>query len=209
MKVHVGVGFFVFVSMFLLLCVSGVAVSRADMGGSLVWEAQVSSSGMQVASPVLQSGVNYRVVVNDSWVYDALANLGADAQYYTTDYHNTWMWGNYHALPNNESFLQIDGQNVNWGPFSNGDTGHTYVTNLTGEGKSVIFQIFDWMGGNLSNVYCHLTVQIYKECKCTVGGYIVEPNAVNASWIMGVGFPLVAAVLAVPAAVYYKKRRSA
>ena len=208
MKVHVGVGVFVLVSLFLLICVSVVVVSRADIGESLVWEAQVSSSGVAVASPVLQLGLDYRVVVNDSWVYDVQANLGADAQYYTTDYHDTWMWGNYYALPNGESFLQIDGQNVNWGPFSNGDTGHTYGINLTGEGTSVSFRIVDWIDENYSNNYCHLTVQIYEESSSTcVGGYIVDPKAVNVSWIAGAS--LVAAVLVVPAVAFYKKRRSA
>jgi hypothetical protein len=205
MRVRVRVGFFVFVWMFLVFCVSGVVVSRADVGGSLVWEAQVSSSGVEVVSPVLRSGVNYGVVVNDSWVYDVLANLGADAEYYTTDYHDTWMWGNYYELPNGESFLQIDRLNVDLGPFSNGDTGHTYVTYLVGEGKSLGFRIYDWLDGNYSNNSCHLTVQIYEEC--TVGGRVVDPDAVNVSLMVGV--PLLAVVLAVHAVLCYKKRLSA
>jgi len=163
---------------------------------------------VEVDSPALQAGLVYRVVVNGSWLYDRDANLAADAMYYTTDYNDSWMWGNYFALPNNESFLQVNGQNVNWGPFSNGDTGHTYVTILNGDGRSVSFQIVDWMDENYSNNYCHLVVQIYEEGSC-VGGLIVEPDPVSFSWIVSLGVPLVAVVLAVPAVVFYKKRRSA
>ena len=58
----------------------------------------------------------------------------------------------------------MDGADVNWGPFSNGDTGHSYKIEPQGNDASVVFQIFDWYDEDYSN-NCggsYLTVYIYE-----------------------------------------------
>ena len=153
---------------FLLL----VGVSTV-MGRSLVWEGSVYSSGVEVIGPVLTSGTQYVIVAKNTWWYKYIPyNLAADAMYYTTDPLNTINWSNYFPAPGGHSFLQIDNDDVDWGPFSNGDTGHTYTIGRTGNGAPVSFRIRDWNDSSYENNVCHIDVYIYVDV--TVGGRIAD-----------------------------------
>jgi hypothetical protein len=165
---------------------------------SLVWESDVSSSGTQVTSSVLTNGVLYRVVATEVWLYqDEHDNLAADAMYYTTDYSNTVFWGNYFAAPGGHSFLQIDGQDVNWGPFRNGDSGnHVYTIYYAGVGAGLAFNITDWVDGNIANNFGSMHVQIYRDV--IVGGHIVDPVPDGLVAGFAVGAIVLAALAVVP-----------
>jgi len=148
---------------------------------SLLWEDQVLSSGLEVTSLVLISGEQYTVVVSDRWWHSKPSedNLAADAMYYTTDYTDSWDWVNHFAAPDGHSFLQIDGQDVDWGPFSNGDTNHTYTIGYAGQDAALVFRIVDWVDGNYTNNECKLLVRIYGEH--TVGGTIIDADLFGTS----------------------------
>ena len=103
-----------------------------------------SATGATITTPTLQSGGTYRIVASEIFWYDYPHSLEADAQYYTTATTN-WNWANHYPAPDGHSFLQINGADVNWGPFSNGDTGHTYSIEYIGQGAPITFQIVDWM----------------------------------------------------------------
>ncbi len=146
----------------------------------LLWMSDVPSNGTPVTSPVLLLGVTYRIRVTGTWFdayypsEDLTQTNFADAQYYTTPPYDTtpgnayyWIWDQFFQ-PDSHSFLQIDGQDVNWGPFSNGGWdsvigwfGHEYEIYYTGQGKSITFNIYDWIDGNYCNNMCHLVVEIY------------------------------------------------
>jgi len=137
---------------------------------TLIWSQWVYSSGDVVTGPVLTAGKTYRIVASEIFWYDYgypdAPSFAADAQYYTTG-TNSWVWQNYEVLPDGHSFLQINGENVDWGPFSNGVTlnplvGHTYSIEYTGTGAAVTFQIIDWMDNDYCNNVCHLPVEIYE-----------------------------------------------
>jgi len=148
---------------------------------SLLWEDQVPSSGLEVTSPVLISGEQYTIVVSDRWWYSKPSedNLAGDAMYYTTNYTDSWDWVDNFAAPGGHSFLQIDGQDVYWGPFSNGDTNHTYTIGYTGQDAALVFRIVDWVDGNYTNNECKLLVRIYGEH--TVGGTIIDADQFGTS----------------------------
>lgn len=157
---------------FVVFLVAAVLPVMADE--VLIWDEYVLGSGVEVVSPVLEYGKLYRAVAEEIWWYNFSDNLAADAQYYTTDWSDSWDWGNYFAAPGGHSFLQINGQDMDWGPFSNGETGHSYTIYYTGEGAAVTFKIVDWMDGNYGNNDCKIRVRIYKSV--TVGGYVVDSD---------------------------------
>ena len=99
--------------------------------------------------------------------------------YYTTNYADSWDWFDNFAAPDGHSFLQIDGQDVDWGPFSNSDTNHTYSINYTGQDVALLFRIVDWVDRNYSNNECKLLVRIYGER--TVGGTIINADLFDTS----------------------------
>ena len=148
--------------MLFALVLSVVQISNVK-AETFLWGADISSFGTPVNSPVLEAGRQYRIVAKEMFFYNFPANLGADAQYYTTDPANSWIWGNNFPAPDGHSFLQIDGMDVNWGPFSNGQTGHTYSIYYTGTGAAITFQIIDWIDGDYNNNHCHLPVEIYEQ----------------------------------------------
>jgi hypothetical protein len=80
--------------------------------------------------------------------------------YYTTN-PNEWIWLNHFPAPGGHSFLQINGADVDWGPFSNGDTGHTYSIDYIGQGAPITFRIVDWIDQNYANNDCHIPIHIY------------------------------------------------
>jgi hypothetical protein len=193
--------FFAFMSALFLMSVLAVVVLPVLGSETLVWEGSVPANGDPVASPLLYYGVSYRIVAEMTWWYDKPANLAADAQYYTTDFTNSWQWGNYAPEPNGHSFLQINGQDVDWGPFSNGDTGHTYEIYYEGEEAPITFRLVDWMDGDYGNNVCHLRVRIYKEL--TVGGHVVDSNVWELVPLLG-GLAF-AAIITIPAIKYLRK----
>jgi len=140
---------------------------NAETPETLIWSEWVySATGATVTSPVLEMGKMYRIVASEIFWYNQPANLAADAMYYTTDPSNHWDWGNHFPAPYGHSFLQINGASVNWGPFSNADTGHTYSITYTGRGRAISFRIVDWVDRkgcrpDYTNNYCHLPVSIY------------------------------------------------
>jgi hypothetical protein len=128
------------------------------------WEGTAySSTGNVVTTPILQSGVTYHIVASEIFWYNYAQNLEADAMYYTTEPVFGWWWANHFPAPGGHSFLQINGADVNWGPFSNGDTGHTYYTTYVGQGSSITFQIVDWIDHDYTNNSCHIPISIYME----------------------------------------------
>ena len=123
-----------------------------------IWQAEVSSSGTIVESPVLLAGQIYRIEASYLFFYDSPNNLAADAQYYTNCSSDTWNWKYHFPAPDDHSFLQINGNDVDWGPFRNS---HTYSIEFTGAGASITLKIVDWVDDNHSNNRCHLDVKIF------------------------------------------------
>ena len=120
----------------------------------------VSSNGTSVLSTVLEDEKTYKITAKEVFEYNKESNLCADPMYYTDEYPESWNWSSYNVAPNNHSFLQINGKDINWGSFSNGDTNHTYSIFYNGEGESITFQIIDWIDGNYTNNICHINVRI-------------------------------------------------
>lgn len=148
----------------------------------LLWMSDVPSNGTPVTSPVLLLGVTYRIRVTGTWFdayypsEDLTQTNFADAQYYTTPPYDTtpgnpfyWIWDTANVFqPDSHSFLQINGQDVDWGPFNNGGWnsvigwfGHEYEIYYTGEGAPITFQIVDWIDGDYCDNMCHFEVEIY------------------------------------------------
>jgi hypothetical protein len=189
----------------LMLFAVGLSLVKADplgMKESLVWEGDVYSSGVPVTSQVLYSGITYRIEASQVWFYDYPDYLAADAQYYTNSSIDTWDWVN-HFLPGSHSFLQINGHDVDWGPFSNGDTNHTYNSYYIGQSASITFAIVDWMDHNVANNYCHIHVRVYSEL--TVGGRVVDSSPPDLVMMWTVGALLLVSVVAVPVIIHVRK----
>lgn len=172
LRSHVWVGLLAVGLVFALPLLVGVSTVY---GGPLVWQGSVDSSGVEVTGPVLASGTPYVIVAKNTWWYKYLPdNLAADAMYYTTDPSNNIYWGNHFPELSGHSFLQVDKQDVDWGPFSNGDAGHTYSLVRDGAGAAVSFRIVDWMDDNYTNNVCHIIVSVY--VNFPVGGEIVDTS---------------------------------
>ncbi len=136
----------------------------------------VPSDGTSVTGPVLQAGREYRFVAYGIfWSSPPPYWYTADAQYYTND-----NWATY-AQPDGHSFLQINNQDVYWGPFSGNVANpywHTYTIYIIWtDSESVTFRTVDWIDGNYDNNECHLRVGIYE-------GPIVPPMGETA-WAYG------------------------
>jgi hypothetical protein len=146
----------------LLLIVTAVPIYNVK-ADTFVWWGYVYSNGDPVTSITSVLGQEYRIVASEVFEYNDPLNYAADAMYYTDEYPDSWDWVSHYALPHGHSFLQINGGDVDWGPFSNGDTYHTYTISYTGDGNPIIFKIEDWIDGVYSNNHCHLRVMIYEE----------------------------------------------
>jgi hypothetical protein len=136
----------------------------ASPGEPLFWQGiAYSNTGAPVTTPILESGKSYWIVVSYRFWYDQPGRVQADAQYYTnaTAEYDLTNWLNHYPAPDGHSFLQIDGADVNWGPFSNGDTGHTYYIAYVGKGAPITFQIIDWMDHDYTNNDSHIYISIY------------------------------------------------
>ena len=195
----------VFSSMLFLIGMLIVGVSAVMADEVLIWDHYLLSSGVPVTSPLLKYGKLYRIVAEEVWWYDYDFNLAADAQYYTTG-PNSWDWTNFFPAPGGHSFLQINGQDVDWGAFSNGGTGHTYTIYYTGEEAAITFRIVDWMDGKYGNNECKIRVRIYEPV--TVGGYVVDSSPFEAVKLWIISTLTLAVVIAVPVIKYRRKTRS-
>ena len=202
MKVHQKIILYSSVLFFIGLLV--VAVSPVMAYEVLIWDEYVLGTGEEVVSPMLEDGKLDRIVADEVWWWDNTTNLCADAQYYTENSSNSWYWGTPISIaPGGHSFLQIDGQDVDWGPFSNGDTGHTYTHYYTGGGAPITFRIVDWVDANSTNNDCKIRVRIYKSV--TVGGYVVDSNPFEAVKLWIISALMLAVVIAVPVIRYRRK----
>ena len=197
---------FVLLSVLFLVGMLGVVVSPVMAGEVLIWDANVLSSGAAITSPLLKSGYTYRIVADQIWWYDYDFNLAADAQYYTTDGSDSWDWANYFTAPGGHSFLQINEQDVDWGAFSNGDTGHTYTIYYTGAEAAITFRIVDWMDENYDNNDCQIRVRIYESV--TVGGHVVDSNRFEPANFWVISALMLAVAIAVPVIKYHRKTHS-
>ena len=191
----------------MLFLMSMLMVCTCALYEELVWEGTVYSSGVEVFTPILKSG-DYRIVAEEIWWYNYPAYLAADVQYYTTDNSSAWHWGNHFPAPDGHSFLQIDREDVDWGPFNNGywdpTRGHSYTIYYTlGHVGKISFRIMDWMDGNHGNNVSHINLRIYKVV--TVGGYVVDSNPLEtvSPWIIGA--LMLAVVVLAPIVKYVRK----
>jgi hypothetical protein len=202
MNVYNKIAFLAFSSTLLLVVMSMVIVSPVMAVETFIWESWVYSTGVDVVSPILDDGRQYRIVAEEIWWYNYPVRLEADAQYYTTDNSSSWDWVSYLHAPGGHSFLRINGEDVDWGPFSNGDTGHKYTIYLIGSGFPLTFRLVDLINGYGNNV-CHLVVRIYKDVR--VGGRIVDstPPGIYLPWIATV--LTLAMVVTVPIIWYSRK----
>lgn len=191
-----------FSSMLLVLSLSSALVAAPNSNESPFWEGDVYSSGVPVASPVLASGISYRIQASEAWFYDYPNLLAADAQYYTTSSIDTWDWLNDYR-PGSHSFLQINGTDVDWGSFSNGDTNHTYSIYYSGADAPITFSIVDWVDHNYGNNFCHLHVIIYEEI--SVGGRIVDSIPSSTVTVFTAGALLLASVATVLVVFHRRK----
>ncbi|MGD6805594.1 MAG: PKD domain-containing protein [Candidatus Bathyarchaeia archaeon] len=137
--------------------------AKTPIWSGTVWSASDMRSihGDSVTSTVLEAGKVYEIEVSEMFWYNTSAGVAADAMYYTTDASNSWDWTTSYPAPEGHSFLQINGQDVNWGSLSNGDTGHAYTITYIGQDQALTFQLVDWMDSNYDNNYCHLPITIY------------------------------------------------
>ncbi len=146
-----------------------IPMSDVKAQETLIWEAYVASNGWNapVTSPVLDAGREYRIEAFNRFYTEPLVGYTCDAQYYTTDMYR-WVWLNHFPAPDGHSFLQIDGGDVNWGPFSNGVIidgnyyGHNYSISWMGTGAAITFSIMDWIDMNNENNICSILVRIFE-----------------------------------------------
>jgi len=155
----------ILIAMIFALAFSTMQVYSVKAPETLIWSGNVYSSGVTTTGPVLDAFIQYRVVAYEVFYYSRPSYLAADAQYYTTDPIHDWTWYNHFPAPGGHSFLQIDEEDVDWGPFSNGvwqDGGHEYSIYYEGTGAQITFRIVDWIDGDYTNNSCHLPVEIYE-----------------------------------------------
>ncbi len=177
--------------LFTYVIVSGSAVNAQE---NFFWYGNVySATGAPTVTPTLVSGTEYRIVASTVFWYNYSAGLQADAQYYTTN-STGWNWVNYYPAPNGHSFLQINGGDVNWGSFSNGNTNHTYSIMYIGEGAPISFQIYDWVDQDFSNNNCHIEVSIYEEQSVTSSSTPVVPTTIPPSSLIVTPSPTAASL---------------
>jgi hypothetical protein len=160
-------------TLFAALVIAIVPVYTAKASETEIWEGTVSSDGTSVTSSVLLSGKIYHIYVEPGIMYLGLSTF-CDAQYYITNPSDAWVWSSYSQV-DSHSFLQINGQDVVWGPFSNGHPdyppylGHEYDTYYIGQGVPITLKITDWIDGIYDSNSCHLQVKIYESDQIQVG----------------------------------------
>lgn len=151
------------VGLMLLITISSIGIISVN-ADTFIEMFDVSSDGTPVTSVTLEAGKTYKITAKEVFQYDDPSNFCADPMYYTSEYTDTWVWTSYEPCPEGHSFLQINGNDVNWGPFNNGErdpfSGHSYTIIYNGEGEPLTFQIIDWIDGDYSNNYCHFNVRI-------------------------------------------------
>lgn len=155
-------------ALFSALVIIAVPILGVKAQETLIWEADVDSTGGAVISPLLEAGTEYRIVATGIWTscdpWTGVFLCAADALYYTPgpvfDLYNWNPANTFSALVvYGHSFLQINGIDVDWGPFSN--VIHEYTIYYTGTDAEIIFTIYDWFDDDFTNNICHIHVQIY------------------------------------------------
>lgn len=164
---------YAFLFLFVLILVATPILGVDANTWPLIWEADVPSTGEPESSPVLEAGREYRIMAEGSFLSCdptfGFITFAADAQYYTLEFAGLWSHPSWWVWTSNilasPSFLLIDGNDVSWGPFSNGGAyptlGHEYTIFFTGTGAPITFAIADWIDGNDWN-FCHIHVEIYE-----------------------------------------------
>lgn len=161
-------------SLFLI----AVPLHSASAQWTLIWESELHSYLCPpVISPVLEAGREYLIEIQGtfaSYNMSGITEYAMDAYYYSIimepsgDEPDIWVWDNHHPAPDGHSFVQIDGSDVNWGPFNNGVTspwgGHEYSIVYTGAGAPITFTIEEWLDPLRDCVlnYCHFHIRIYE-----------------------------------------------
>lgn len=90
-----------------------------------------------------------------------------DPQYYTNEFFGTFLYDGDWTSPflASPSILQINGIDVDWGPFSNGGTywweGHQCSTYYVGTGAPITFTIVD-PDGDYGHNFSHFVIKIYE-----------------------------------------------
>ena len=167
----------------VLLSLSIISISIAPTCSqttwTLIWSGIVYSSGEIVIPPViLQNGEPYKITSREVFWYNYAANLAADSMYYTTDPSDHWNWGSYAYA--GHSFLQVDGGDVDFGDFRNGDMGHYYSAIIIGKGAQITLQIVDWVDADYTNNDSHFLVEIFRRTSerkyDPVGGELLVAN---------------------------------
>jgi len=158
-------------------------------GWVLIWEGDVNSASITpVVGPTLESGEIYLIVASEIFWLDPLTDqyYVADAMYYqgTPGGTDSWNWNPalVNSAPGGQSFLQIDGASVNWGPFSNGDTGHMYTYYYTGTGAPITFFVAELLGDReavaaLNKIHSHNCLQNLVTSNKFEADYIHERRA--------------------------------
>ena len=182
------------------LIIIAVPMFGAEAQETLIWEGAVPSHcSPTVTSPVLELGREYRIVAQGAWAsYDLTGyyNFLADAQYYMPcppipSHYYVWDPMLTLPAPGGHSFLQINGMDVYWGPFSNGFpdfTGHEYSISYVGLGAPITFQIVDWIDGDCTHNYCTIYVKIYEGPLVPVGETAFAYGGDYATCFRSMGF---------------------
>jgi hypothetical protein len=172
-------------SILLFASIMSASALYCPAGG---WASNVYSNGNVVTTPAFDKGDQCTITVAEAF-FPKYPTVVADAQFFTEN-----NWADY-AKPEEggviHSFLQIDGEDVDWGDTVNLPT-HAYTHEFMGTGSSLDLQIVDWydhistpctpgadgihpIGGGIPVFgcnYCHLPVCIVCEhvgCTYTPG----------------------------------------
>lgn len=158
-------------------CLSNVTICKYDntetplsnwnvlLKGDLLETVTVNSNSSTGANSVnaLESGQDYLVEVSGTWQNRTFETV--DASYTTPDSWSTVLPAPQGGYPDDLLETQINGNFVNWGPYS---SGHKYQLTMAGNGSTANFRVFDgdantntqfpdWFGDNIGS----LTVKIY------------------------------------------------
>jgi hypothetical protein len=165
----------------MMLAAQMLTVPYAAATNGYIWDSWVYIVGTPVTTPFpLVAGRLYRIVTspdypNIPWLdYGGDPPVAADAQYYSIDPSDDWNWDTWNPAPGGHSFLQINGDDMEWGDY---DPDHEYSIFYEGEGAAITFHIEDWYDEDPSNNYCHLHVYIYDMGVYTIGYWKNHPEA--------------------------------
>jgi hypothetical protein len=111
----------------------------------------------------LSSGTKYIVEVSGTYGFDdGNSDRVADAEYYSEDgFSNYGEWGADNPSEDQRTLdLTIDGQNIDWGPYSNSD--HLYKTVVEGNDAPINLSVFERQASHYTDNTGSLEVEIYE-----------------------------------------------